>query len=246
MKDHLLDIVQHTHGLGVIDLVKVTGTEQETTLEAIDQVNRLVIVKAKFNGPVPEFIGTFGMPNLGKLNTILNIPEYKEDAKITVTQRANAQGTNEPDGIHFENKAGDFKNDYRFMTSEVINEKLKNVKMAKQVKWSVEFNPAVANIQRMKFQASANSEETTFIAKTENGDLKFYFGDPSSHTGNFVFQSDVQGTLTKSWAWPIKASESILGLPGDKTVKFSDEGAAMITVDSGIADYSYIIPAQQK
>jgi hypothetical protein len=35
-------------------------------------------------------------------------------------------------------------------------------------------------------------------------------------------------------------------LPGDKTLKFGDEGAAMITVDSGIAEYSYIIPGQTK
>ena len=100
MKDHLLDIVQHTHGLGVIDLVKVTGTENETTLEAIDQVNRLVIVKAKFNGPVPEFIGTFGMPNLNKLKILLNLQEYKEDAKLTMSKGNGG----EPDGINFENK----------------------------------------------------------------------------------------------------------------------------------------------
>jgi len=37
-----------------------------------------------------------------------------------------------------------------------------------------------------------------------------------------------------------------LTLPGDKSLKFSDEGAAMITVDSGIAQYNYILPAQQK
>jgi hypothetical protein len=39
---------------------------------------------------------------------------------------------------------------------------------------------------------------------------------------------------------------SILSLPGDKTFKISDEGAAMITVDSGIAEYNYILPAQTK
>ena len=33
---------------------------------------------------------------------------------------------------------------------------------------------------------------------------------------------------------------------GDKTFKIADEGAAMITVDSGLASYSYIIPAQTK
>jgi hypothetical protein len=104
----------------------------------------------------------------------------------------------------------------------------------------------VASIQRLKFQASANSEENNFIAKIENGDLKFYFGDHSSHAGNFTFQSGVSGKLSKSWAWPIAVVISILSLPGDKTFKISDEGVAMITVDSGIADYNYLLPAQQK
>jgi hypothetical protein len=39
---------------------------------------------------------------------------------------------------------------------------------------------------------------------------------------------------------------SILNLPGDVTMKFSNAGAAMITVDSGMATYDYILPAQSK
>jgi hypothetical protein len=243
MKDHLLDIVQHTHGLGVIDLVKITGTQNDTTLEAIAE-DRSVILQAKFKGPLADFIGTFGMPNLGKLNTVLNIPEYKEDAKITVSTQ-DKNGEQIPVGIHFENKVGDFKNDYRFMSSEIINDKLKSVRM-KQVAWNVDIVPSVANIQRLKFQASANSEENNFVAKIENGNLKFYFGDHSSHAGNFVFQQGVSGKLSKAWAWPVAVVISILSLPGDKTFKISDEGAAMITVDSGIAEYNYILPAQTK
>jgi len=169
------------------------------------------------------------------------VEEYKDDAKITVTQRS----TGEPDGINFENKAGDFKNDYRFMLANVVTDKLKADKF-KGVKWGVEIAPAVASIQRLRFMAQANSEETTFVAKVESGALKFYFGDHSSHSGNFVFQHDVAGALTKAWNWPVGAVISILSLAGDKSLKFSDEGAAMITVDSGIATYNYILPAQQK
>ena len=243
MKSTLRDLVQHTHGLGNIDLVKVTGTAEETLINAIAE-DRSVILEAKFKAPVAEFIGTVGMPNLGKLNTILNIPEYKDEAKITVT-RQDRNGESVPVGVHFENAAGDFKNDYRFMAAEIINDKLKAVKF-KGVKWGVDIVPTVAAIQRLKFQASANSEETTFVAKTENGNLKFYFGDAASHAGDFVFEQGVSGTLTKSWAWPVNSVINILSLSGDKTFKISDEGAAMITVDSGIAEYSYIIPAQTK
>lgn len=244
MQDYLKDIVQHTQGLGNIDLVKVTGTASETLLNSIAE-DRSVILEAKFKNPVPEFVGTFGMPNLAKLKTILGIEEYREGARLSINTQKNTAGEDVPSGIHFENAVGDFKNDYRFMTAEVVNDKLKAVKF-RGVKWNVDIVPTVAGIQRMRFMQAANSEETTFTARTENGALKFYFGDPSSHAGNFVFEANVSGSLSKNWSWPVGAVINILGLPGNKTLKISDEGAAMITVDSGIADYSYIIPAQTK
>jgi len=61
-----------------------------------------------------------------------------------------------------------------------------------------------------------------------------------------VFQAGVTGTLTKAWAWPVAAVSSILSLSGDKTFRISDEGAAQITVNSGLATYDYILPAQSK
>jgi len=240
MRDYLLDIVSHTHSLGVIDLVKITGTADSTLINAVGE-ERVAIVEAQFHNPIPEFIGTFGMPSLGKLKTILDIPEYKEDAKISILKKDDGS----LNGIHFENSISDFKNDYRLMSAEIVNEQLKTVKF-KGVKWGVEIEPSVASIQRLKFQASANSEEPTFIAKVENGNLVFYFGDHSSHAGNFVFAHDVAGSLTKAWHWPISAVISILSLPGDKMIRFSDEGAAQITVDSGLAIYNYILPAQTK
>jgi len=243
MRDNLLDIVKNTYGLGIIDLVKINGADTETNIEALAE-DRSVIVKAKLNTPETGFKGTFGMPNLGKLSTILGIPEYKENAQITLTTQER-NGDQVPVGIHFENATGDFKNDYRFMSQEIVNDKLKTVKM-RDVTWNVEFEPSANDIQRLKFMAQANSEETTFIAKTEGTDLKLYFGDHSTHAGNFVFHSGVQGTLSKGWAWPVAAVISILSLTGDKKFSISDEGAAKITVNTGISTYEYILPAQSK
>ena len=48
---------------------------------------------------------------------------------------------------------------------------------------------------RLKMQAQANSEELNFTTKTEGGDLKIFFGDPSTHSGNFVFQPMVTGDV---------------------------------------------------
>jgi hypothetical protein len=240
MRDHLLDLVSHTLDLGCIDLVKITGDTNETVIAGIAE-DRSVVVEGKYSAPVAEFVGNFGMPNLSKLKILLNIQEYKENAKLSITRK----DTGEADGINFENATGDFKNNYRFMVSSVVNEKLKTVKF-KGVNWHIEFEPTVASIQRLKFQAQANSEETTFVARVENNNLVFYFGDHSSHAGNFVFAHDVAGSLTKAWHWPVAAVIGILSLPGDKMIRFSDEGAAQITVDSGLAVYNYILPAQTK
>jgi hypothetical protein len=240
MKDHLLDLVEHTLKLGVIDLVKITGDDKSTVINGIAE-DRSVVVEGAFASPVADFIGNFGMPNLTKLNILLNLSEYQKDAKLTITRK----DTGAPDGINFENATGDFKNNYRFMASEIVNEKLKTVKF-KGVNWHIEFVPTVAAIQRLKMQAQANAEELNFTAKTDNGDLKFSFGDHSTHSGNFVFHPGVTGTLKRAWAWPIKTVISILDLTGDKTFRISDDGAAMITVDSGLAVYNYILPAQSK
>ena len=240
MRDHLLDLVEHTLKLGCIDLVKITGDDKSTEIFGVAE-DRSVVVEGKYANPVPEFIGLFGMPNLAKLNILLNLSEYKENAKLTVTKRADGQ----PDGINFENATGDFKNNYRFMASEIVTDKAKTVKF-KGVNWNIEFEPTVASIQRLKMQAQANSEEVNFTAKTENGDLKFSFGDHSTHSGNFVFQLGVQGQLKRAWSWPILRVISILDLTGDKVMRISDDGAAQITVDSGLATYTYIIPAQSK
>ncbi len=244
MFDYLKDIVQHTHGLGVISMIKITGTAEGTAVNAFDQATKTVVLNAEFKTPVADFVGVFGMPNLDRLNTILGIPEYKDGASITVTKQKGEDGVDIPSGIHFQNKGGDFKNDYRFMSTAVINDQLKNVKM-KPVKWNVEIVPTVASIQKLKFQAMAHSDATTFSSKTENGELKFFFGDQASHAGSFTFAT-TSGTLNKQLNWPVAVVNSILSLPGDKEFKISDDGVAEITVDSGLAVYHYMLPAQTK
>lgn len=242
MQDYLKDIVSHTNGLA-IDLIKVFGDENAIKLNAI-AADRSVVMEAKFKNTHPDFIGTYGMPNIGKLKTILGIDEYREDAKITVNTQKNAEGVDAPCGLHFENKNKDFKNDYRFMGANVLG---KTSWFNGGVKWGVDFEPSVQSIQRLRFQAAANSEETTFTARTENGDLKFFFGDPNSHAGNFVFEAGVQGEFTRTqYHWPVNVVLAILALPGTKRFKMSDGGATVITIDSGLIDYSYILSAQTK
>jgi hypothetical protein len=61
-----------------------------------------------------------------------------------------------------------------------------------------------------------------------------------------VFHHGVTGKLKGTWAWPVSQVLSILNLSGDITMKIADAGALQITVDSGLAEYNYILPAQTK
>ena len=243
MKDNLLDLIEYTHGLGIIDLVKINGTATLTEINAIAD-DKSVIVSGTTKTPVADFIGTFGMPNLGKLKTILSFDDYDANATISMTQKQ-VDGANVPQAIHFATKNNDFINDYRLMSKALIEEKVRNVTF-KGAAWDVEFEPTIAGILRLKKQAQANSEELNFTTKTEGGDLKIFFGEPSTHSGNFVFQPGITGTLSRTWQWPVKVFLSIMDLPGDKTVRISDQGAAEITVDSGYTIYQYLLPAQAK
>ena len=243
MKDFLQDLVAHTHSMGFLPLVKVSATDKETSIESMAE-DRSVIVNAKTHKVIENFEGTFGMPNLNKLDLHLKCPEYKENAKINVVKQQR-NGEEIPTGLHFVNAAGDFENDYRFMNQDIINERLKSVKF-KGAKWDIEFQPSVASIQRLKFQAQAHSEESVFQVSTKDDNLVFSFGDASTHAGSFIFQHGVTGKLKQTWSWPVVQMMSILNLAGDITMRIADAGALQITVDSGIAEYNYILPAQSK
>ena len=242
MKDILLDIISHTHSLGFITTLKVTA-EDITTVEALTD-DRAVILTAVTQTPVSEFSGVFGMPDLGKLSYHLKNPEYKSSANIEVKQEER-NGVKMPTHIHFENAAGDFQNDYRFMNRAIIEEKLKNVRY-KGNSWDVSFEPTAASVARMKLMAGAHPEETVFQVKTEDDNLNFYFGDLNTHAGKFTFQHNIKGSLTHTWAWPVTETLAILGLVGDKILSITNDGAMKITVDSGLTTYNYILPAQQK
>lgn len=244
MKDFLLDIIQHSYGFETLELIKVVGTPTETQISGVAE-NKSVIIYGTFKNVISEFEGTFGIPNLPNLKTILSCGVYETDNSDITVSRGTRDDPTAPAALSFKTKDGVASNDHRFMAKALIEDKVKNVKF-NGATWNVEFEPSVAGIQLLKTQASIHNQELHFITKTENGNLKIYFGDHSSHSGNMTFQSNVSGTLNKAWAWPVKIFLSIMDLPGDKVVRISDAGVAEITVDSGLATWQYLLPAQSK
>ena len=66
---------------------KSNRSVDETILQVLIQIPT-VVLNAKLHKPVAEFEGEFGMGNLGFLNGICSLPNYKEDdASVEVTRR---------------------------------------------------------------------------------------------------------------------------------------------------------------
>jgi hypothetical protein len=243
MKDFLIDIVKHTVSLGCFDILRIDGSDTETRISSTEK-ERTVVLRAKLHGVITEFEGLFGVPNLPLLNTILNIPEYSDDsAKITV-ERKTVNNLEQPTSIKFENASGDFKNEFRLMSNNIIDN-IEPLLKFNVTSWPVSFVPTVSAQQRLKYQTSAHPEEKAVTFRIENGEVRAMIGDGSSHNGSFVFHTGVDKKVKETIIVPVLIVNSVLTLSGDKTIQMGGPGM-MISVNSGIANYDYIIPMLSK
>ena len=77
MKDILQDVVAKTHALGFLNLVKVTGTDDSTTIESMAE-DRSVIPQQNTKDKVAEFgASIFGMPKLRQTCITLENPNIQ-------------------------------------------------------------------------------------------------------------------------------------------------------------------------
>ena len=244
MIDFFKEIIANTHALGFLELVKVTATLESTEFQAMAE-DKTVVLNSKFVQPVPELDGVFGLHDLGKLSTILNIPEYKENAAITIKTEIR-NGTTVPVGIALSNANKDFTIEYRFMSRDVVETQLPPI-TRKTISWDVSIQPTASAIQRLKFQSQAAGNATgTFQAKVDKKNLIFSLGDQSTHSGEFVFHSNVAGGLSSPRDWPLVHIQGILGLTGDKVLEISDKGVMQIIVTTGQAVHQYTILASSR
>jgi hypothetical protein len=243
----LLDLIKHTAGLGIFENVKITGTADETRIDAMD-TDRTVILNAKLHDPAADFAGEYGMGNLGLLSSLTRLSNYSSDEANVEIVRAVRNEVEVPTTIVFQDDAGS-KDQYRFMSKEIVDQLLK-VATFRGANWKVEVAPSNAKVTQLSEVATIYSGiEPTFSVKTEDDKLVFIVGsDTSGALGRRVFAEGIDGTLDSTWSWNLPTFLSIvkLGMTGNCMVRFSDAGACQIDVDSGIGYYSYILPAISK
>ena len=250
LKSILLDILKHTNGIG-FENVKVTGTEDETTLAAMDP-DRTVIMNAILHNPVKEFLGEFGMGNLGLLSNIMRLSNYNNDSNpgtINVVRETRSGQEESPTTLIFEDKYGN-RDQYRFMSKEIVDE-LMRIGKFKGANWDITISPTEEKIKQLAEVANIyTSIESTFSAKTEDNNLIFEVGSSDGGImGRRQFASNIEGTLDTTWSWNLSIVLNILklGLTGSSVMMISNQGVCQIIVDSGVSGvYTYILPALNK
>lgn len=246
MKDTIFDVVRATAGLGFFDAIKVTVTDTEATIDTID-ANQTIVVKGTLNGVNADMIGEYGMGNLPFLNGLCNLYN-KEGSEITV-ERKQRNGVEVPEYFVFKDAEGNTDR-YRLMGKNIVDQQVQTVKF-KGAKWDVSFQPTKAKVQEMTQKAAVyGSIEPMFSMKSDGQDLIVQFGSDAGggHFGKMVLAPGGGSGMKDGWAWPLDKFLAVLkhGMAGECTVQLSNQGAAMITVDTGMGKFDYILPGHAK
>lgn len=247
MRQIISDIVKHTGGLGFIEIVKVTGTKDETKVEAMDN-DKTVIIKGALHSPVSEFEGEFGLTNLSLVKGLVDHPNFKADgATIEVIREINpSDDTEVPTEMIFTDNQSQTAS-YRFMSSQLVPSQAKFLGTA----WDVSVSPSKSKIAEFaSFASLYSSFENLFMVETRKGELRFNIGDQNgaSHKTSIVMAKDVTGTMASGLYWPIAQVLSILKLSSEEevTLNFSSKGALQISINSDTGRYDYILPAKKR
>jgi len=245
IKDIFKDILKHTHGLGIFEMVKITGSLESTEIETVDP-DKTVIFKGETHNPVPDFVdSTIGLSRMGVLQGYLQYPGFDDDsAKVEVVKQERNEET-VPTEIKFVSADGNDAH-YRFMLADVINQQLKSIKF-KGAEFDINIVPTQKNLKDLGyFNSVLGGYEANFAPKTDGTQLFFHIGDGVSDRTKILISNDIDGSITKDWRWPLDIVLRILKLSdsGNCVMSINDQGLLQIIVDSGISKYTYLLPAK--
>jgi hypothetical protein len=238
-RDVLKDVLKHTHGLDIFDVVKIVGTDKETLIETVDS-DKTVVFKGKTDKPVDVFKDqTVGLSRMSVLSGFANYDGFTDCSAVK------QDGTDSLSELVFSNTEGSTAN-YRFMKAEIVNTHLKEIKF-KGATYDIDITPSEKNIQDIAyFNGVLGSFEGTFSPRTENKKLFFYIGDQSGDRTKILVTDNVKGEIKHEHKWPLSTVLKILklGLSGTLSMSFDVKGLIKIEIASGLGVYTYLMPAQ--
>jgi hypothetical protein len=244
MRDVLSDIVKHSYGL--FDVIKIIGSEKETTLLAKDK-KQVQFLSGTIKVPAPELRGEFGISNLGLLKGLLDFPSYRsESASLTVKHRPWSGGETVE---HFEFRDG---KGGRAVMRCMSPDQVAGSGLAANINWTVSVVPSKSKVAEFQQMSSLISEvDKTFGAFIQDGNLIFSFGQDTSstHYATVVFAEGVDapdGALTPGYSWEVGPFLQTLKLSAeDATVRVSARGIISTEIETEIGVYRYYLRASR-
>lgn len=237
MREQLLEIINFTNDLKILDKVLVTTDSNETFIESMD-ANRNVIMKGKLN-PIENLTGKFALYNMDTLKGYCNFANYKTDeAKITVKRKEMA-GETFPEEFIF--TGGGTKSTFRCALASTIT----NQPSFKKANWDLDISISKSKITEFSQMASILKNEQSVYIELVNGDLIFNIGSPTSteNHASIVMAENVEGEITNLFQWNIQYILSIAKLSsGDVHFRMLSKGLINIHITSEYGDYEYYLP----
>ena len=245
IKDILKDVLKHTHGLGIFEMVKITGDLEQTEIQTVDP-EKTVIFKGKTVNPVPDFVdATLGLSRMGVLQGYLNYPGFDDEAATVQVVKQERNGEEVPVEVAFTSTDGNDAN-YRFMLADVVNQQMKDITF-KGAQFNVNIVPTAKNLKDLNyFNGILGAYEATFSPKTDGTNLTFHIGDGVSDRAKVHINADIDGSITRDWKWPLDIVLKILRLSDSANcvMSINDQGLMQIKVLSGLGEYTYLLPAK--
>lgn len=238
MREELLDIIEHTYDLKLLDKVLVTSDDKETVIQSMD-AGRSIVMKGTLNAPIEDLKGQFGMGNLDQLKGLCLSTSFKtDDSKITVKRKSQGSETF-PEQFIF--SGPNAKMNYRCMLASAIDPQ-PNFRGSE---WDVDITLAKGSIIEFSDLCNIMKSEQFMYVELDEKTLKFYIGSPdSSENGGMVEMAhNVSGELKNIFQWKIQHFLSICRLAkGDVSLRILSRGLINISMDSDYGSYEYYLP----
>ena len=236
LKDYIKDLTTYAVGVGCFDKIKIVANKDSILFEGSEK-EKEVILKGKFEHPSAELSGEFGLANLSLLQTIISDPEFNsKESEISVKYKADKS----PDELIYQNKSKSYVN-YRFTDSRLLPQIPEYVEQ----KYNISISPSKHSIQQFMWVANGlASYEQYFMPRIVDGNLKFFIGaeDAATQKGGVLMASDRSEKLDSKYSWKIQQVINVLKVADtcDCEMHFTDKGAIVITLKTGVATYKYI------
>lgn len=237
------DLIQQTSGL--MEIISVEGNEQETIAKACDK-DKTLFVQAKFKNVIPEFEGRFGIMNLGLLNGLLNLANFRAPEAVFTVKKRTVDGQDCVEQFEFKNDATRDEATFRLMSPNLIPPQA----VIPPIPWDVTITPSKSKIAQFQQFASLYSEvDKNFGVRTVNGELQFSIGaSGSSHRGQMIFSEEpIKGEIRAGMEWSTAQFLSVMKMIGSNpaTLSFTNNGILSLIVETAHGSYAYFLRANR-